>query len=75
VGWETSIAGKAIDEVNYHSVSPMLEITNATPELQVIWPPYDFKLSGRGIPNRNLFCPLTSYNFASKSRSIPGPIQ
>jgi hypothetical protein len=34
-----------------------------------------FELSGRGIPDRYLFYPLTSYNFAMKSRSIPGPFQ
>jgi hypothetical protein len=34
-----------------------------------------FELSGRGIPDRNNFYPLTSYNFASISRSIPGPFQ
>ena len=34
-----------------------------------------FELSGRGTPDRQLFYPLTSYNIASKSRSIPGPFQ
>jgi hypothetical protein len=34
-----------------------------------------FELSGRGMPDRYLFYPPTSYNFAMKSRSIPGPFQ
>jgi hypothetical protein len=38
-------------------------------------PPNGFELSGRGTPDRYLFYPLLSYNFASKSRSIPGPFQ
>ncbi len=33
------------------------------------------ELSGRGIPDRHLLYPLTSYNFDSRSRSIPGPFQ
>jgi hypothetical protein len=31
--------------------------------------------SGRGMSDRYLFSPLTSNNFISKSRSIPGPFQ
>jgi len=38
-------------------------------------PPNGFELSGRGPPDRNLFYQLQSYNFDSKSRSIPGPLQ
>ncbi len=37
--------------------------------------PNGFELSGRGIPDRNLFYTLKSYNFVSKSRSIPGLLQ
>ncbi len=37
--------------------------------------PNGFELSGRGTPERYLVSPLLSYNFISKSRSIPGPFQ
>jgi len=43
-----------------------------------IYPSYThngFELSGWGIPDRHLFSPYQSHNFASKSRSIPGPFQ
>jgi hypothetical protein len=39
------------------------------------WRTNGFELSGRGIPDRYLFYPTTSYKFASKSRSTPGPFQ
>ncbi len=33
------------------------------------------ELSGQGTPDRHLFYLHLSYNFAAKSRSIPGPFQ
>jgi hypothetical protein len=37
--------------------------------------PNGFELSGRGLHLRYVFYPPTSYNFAMKTHSIPGPFQ
>jgi hypothetical protein len=38
-------------------------------------PDNSLELSGRGNPDLKLFYLLTSYNYATNSRSIPGPFQ